>query len=114
MTDLTQTLDGLSALAQEIRLNTFRMLMSAGPEGLTAGSISGELDVAPNKLSAHLSILSQAGLISARRSGRNMIYSADVDAVASLLTRLIETCCDNNPGVCRALAEVTGSKVDCC
>ena len=114
MTDLNKTLEGLSALSQEIRLKTFRMLMSAGKDGLAAGSISSELDVAPNKLSAHLTILTQAGLINVRRSGRNMIYTADVDAVASLLARLIETCCDNNPGLCNALARVTAVKTDCC
>lgn len=115
MTDLTPTLNGLSALAQEIRLKTFRMLMEAGPTGMYAGAISTTLDIAPNKLSAHLNILSQAGLVSVERRGRHMIYTANVEAVAALLAGLVETCCDGNPGVCTGLMEVMERKnVSCC
>ncbi len=111
-TDLSATLQGLTALSQDIRLRTFRMLMSAEPEGLPAGSISTALGVAPNKLSAHLNILLRAGLIKVERIGRNMIYSADVDAVGTLLTRLVETCCNDNPDLCKQLNSF--SKERCC
>lgn len=110
---LTKTLEGLSALSQEIRLKTFRMLMSAGEDGLSAGLISTELDVAPNKLSAHLSVLTRAGLITVRRSGRNMIYSADVEAVSVLLKQVIETCCNNDPSLCRSLTNAVSGKASC-
>lgn len=108
--DLTQALSGLNALAQEIRLKTFRMLMSAGENGLAAGKISGTLGIAPNKLSAHLNILTQSGLVNVRRNGRHMIYSANVAAVSGLLTQLVETCCNGHPEVCGSLADLPDIK----
>ncbi|MAI90706.1 helix-turn-helix transcriptional regulator [Ponticaulis sp.] len=104
--DLSATLTGLNALAQEIRLKTFRLLMASGKDGMPAGMISSELDVAPNKLSAHLNILTQSGLIEVERQGRHMIYSANTDAVATLLNRLVETCCHNDPSLCEELSKV--------
>jgi DNA-binding transcriptional ArsR family regulator len=106
MDDLSTTLQQLSALSQETRLHTFRALMSAGPEGMQAGAIARLLDVAPNKLSAHLTILVQSGLIKVRRDGRRMIYSAQIDSVNEMLTSLVETCCNGHPEVCAPLARL--------
>ena len=108
MVDLSQTLQQLSALSQETRLLTFRALMEAGPEGLQAGAIAKQLDVAPNALSAHLAILVQSGLISVRRDGRRMIYRAEIGAVNGLLGSLVETCCHGHPEVCAPLAAIRG------
>ncbi|MAK60981.1 MAG: transcriptional regulator [Ponticaulis sp.] len=114
MPDLAPTLNGLSALAQDIRLRAFRMLMEAGPAGLPAGKISSTLQIAPNKLSAHLNVLSQANLVSVERQGRHMIYSANIEAVASLLSGLVETCCNGNPGVCTGLSEFMERRSESC
>ncbi|MAP95845.1 MAG: transcriptional regulator [Ponticaulis sp.] len=113
MDELQSALDKLSALSQIIRLKTFRLLMAELPNGLAAGTISKTLGVAPNKLTAHLNILSASDLISARREGRNMIYSANTAAVSVLLNELVETCCHNNPDVCENLI-LRKQTEDCC
>lgn len=101
----------LSALAQESRLEVFRLLVKAGPEGLAAGEIARKLKTAPNTLSAQLLILSNAGLVRARREGRSIIYDADFDAMAGLLLYLTEDCCAGKPEVCAPLAKTVNS---CC
>lgn len=93
LTDLEKTLKGFSALAQDTRLRTFRLLMEAGDEGLPAGKIAGELDVTPNKLTAHLNVLTEVGLLRVERQGRHMIYSVDRKATAELMKRFTDCCC---------------------
>ena len=105
MTDLSPTLKQLSALSQETRLLTFRMLMEAGTEGMSAGVIAHQLDIAPNKLSGHLNILVNSGLVSVERDGRRMIYKAEVECVNQLLSVLVDNCCHGHPEVCAPLAE---------
>lgn len=80
--------------------------MEAGSDGLSAGAISKKLHVPPNNLSSHLNILANAGLISAERNGRSMIYRAEIDNVSALLSSLVETCCHGHPEVCGAVALV--------
>lgn len=87
----------LAALAQEVRLRAFRLLVAAGPDGLPAGQIAEELAVAPNTLSFHLSHLRAAGLIDSRRAGRSQIYSADYAAMAALVSYLSDNCCSRCP-----------------
>ncbi len=113
MTELNQTITQLSALAQETRLRVFRHLMCAGEDGIAAGKIAEAMDLAPNKLSGHLNILNNAGLISVRRDGRWMIYRANIDAISDLVRSLIETCCNNNPQVCAALNDLSKTKETC-
>jgi ArsR family transcriptional regulator len=86
-------LAALSALAQESRLNIFRLLVQTGPEGLAASRIAERLDVAPSSLSFHLKELSHAGLIESRQDGRFIIYSARFDTMNDLLGFLTENCC---------------------
>lgn len=88
----------------------FRALMEAGPEGLQAGAISHLLEIAPNKLSGHLNILVNSGLISVERDGRRMIYTARIDGVNQLLSVLIDNCCNGHPEVCLPLAYKTSAK----
>ena len=104
MTDLNETVKQLSALSQETRLLAFRALMEAGHVGMQAGAIADQLRLAPNKLSGHLGILVNSGLISVERDGRRMIYRAEIEAVNSLLSMLVETCCNGHPAVCAPLA----------
>jgi DNA-binding transcriptional ArsR family regulator len=83
----------LGALAQETRLDLFRLLVAVGPEGLPAGVIADRLGVLPASLSFHLQQLVHAGLITQRRLGRQLIYSAEYDAMNNLLLYLTENCC---------------------
>ena len=103
----------LSALAQESRLAVFRLLIQAGREGVPAGDIARSLDIPANTLSAQLNILANAGLITSRRDGRSIIYTADFDGMSELLVYLMEDCCGGRPEVCAPLAEVA-SRAACC
>jgi ArsR family transcriptional regulator, arsenate/arsenite/antimonite-responsive transcriptional repressor len=83
----------LGALAQETRLELFRLLVTEGPAGLPAGVIAERLGVLPASLSFHLQHLVHAGLITQRRLGRQLIYSAEYGAMNALLAYLTENCC---------------------
>ena len=83
----------LAALAQENRLDAFRLLVQAGSPGMAAGAVAEALKVPPNTLTFHLDRLRQAGLIEVRREGRSMIYSARFDAMNALVRYLTENCC---------------------
>lgn len=89
----TDVLTGLAALAQESRLDIFRLLVKRGPGGLPAGEIAGRLALPGATLSFHLKELRQAGLVSCRRTGRSLIYAADFAAMGSLVAYLTENCC---------------------
>lgn len=101
-----EALKALAALAQEGRLEVFRLLVKAGPDGLAAGEIARKLKTAPNTMSAQLLVLSNAGLIRARRDGRSIIYAVDFDAMSGLLVFLTEDCCGGRAEVCAPLAAV--------
>ena len=83
----------LKALAQESRLLVFRMLVEAGPDGLTPSALSDHLKIAPATLSFHLKELSWAGLIEKRQAGRNIHYSANLHHMCSLMGFLTENYC---------------------
>lgn len=95
-----KAVEKLSALAQATRFAAFRLLMRHGEAGLQAGSIAEHLGVPQNTLSAHLSILSAAGLVKSRRDGRSMIYSVAINETRGLLSYLINDCCDGHPEIC--------------
>jgi len=99
-------LQRLSALAQEGRLDAFRRLMVAGPQGLAAGDLARALAVPANTLSAQLAILAAAGLVGSHREGRSIIYCADYEAVGGLLRFLMEDCCQGRAEVCGPLVEL--------
>ena len=101
----------LSAIAQEARLDVFRLLVKAGPEGMAAGGIARELGVPANTLSAQLLVLSNAGLVRARRNGRSIIYAINFDAMRDLLVFLTEDCCGGRAEMCAPLAEIASR---CC
>jgi DNA-binding transcriptional ArsR family regulator len=83
----------LAALAQETRLDVFRLLVRAGPEGLAAGEVGAELGIPSATLSFHLKELKGAGLILCERAGRSRIYRPDLAAVNELVGYLTENCC---------------------
>ena len=91
--DQKHAIAALGALAQETRLELFRLLVACGPQGLPAGVIAERLGVQPSSLSFHLAQLTHAGLITQRRLSRQLIYSADYGAMTELLAYLTENCC---------------------
>jgi ArsR family transcriptional regulator, arsenate/arsenite/antimonite-responsive transcriptional repressor len=96
--------DALAALAQDNRLDIFRLLVEAGPDGLAAGKVSEKLGLAPNTLTFHFDRLRDAGLVTVRRDGRSMIYAAQFDAMHGLLAYLTENCCQGAVETSAAIA----------
>jgi ArsR family transcriptional regulator len=90
----------LGALAQETRLEIFRLLIRKGPEGLPAGEIGEHLGQPSPTLSFHLNHLRHAGLVTSRRDGRSIIYRANFKAMNALIAFLTEQCCDGRPELC--------------
>ena len=86
-------LSALAALAQETRLDVYRLLVRSGAQGLAAGAIGNALGVPAATLSFHLKELKSAGVIACRRQGRSLVYSADFAAMNALLAYLGENCC---------------------
>src|SRR5215475_8859139 len=105
--DKTSALAALAALAQENRLDVFRLLVEAGPDGMPAGAVAEALGLAPNTLTFHFDRLRQAGLVSVRREGRSMIYSASFNTMNALLAYLTENCCQGHPGRCAPASKRT-------
>jgi DNA-binding transcriptional ArsR family regulator len=91
--EMTDAVAALGALAQDSRLTVFRLLVRTGPQGLPAGEIAERLKIAPATLSFHLAQLRQAGLVTMKRDGRSLIYSADYDGMNGLMDFLTENCC---------------------
>ena len=87
----------LTALAQDNRLDVYRLLVQSGPDGLPAGQVASALKLAPNTLTFHFDRLRGAGLVSVRRDGRSMIYAARFDTMNALLGYLTENCCKGAP-----------------
>ena len=83
----------LAALAQETRLRLYRLLVVAGKDGLTPGTMAETLGVPPTALSFHLKELSHAGLVTSERDGRNIIYRAEFTVMDALLGFLTAECC---------------------
>ena len=88
----------LSALAQDNRLDVFRLLVQAGPDGMAAGEVAEKLGLAPNTLTFHFDRLRMADLITVRRKGRSMIYTARYETMNRLLGFLTENCCQGAGG----------------
>lgn len=101
-------IEALQSLAQETRLEVFRLLVKAGPDGMAAGDISTALSVPAPTLSFHLNQLRNAGLITCRRDGRSLWYSVQYNAVRGLLAFLMEDCCQGQ------FAERCDTATTCC
>ena len=87
----------LAALAQDSRLDVFRLLVQAGQAGMPAGQVAEALGQAPNTLTFHFDRLRHAGLVTVRREGRSMIYAAQYDTMNALVGFLTENCCRGVP-----------------
>jgi len=97
---MTEAVLALEALAQESRLEIFRLLVQRGPEGLAAGGIAEQLGLPAATLSFHLSQLKHAGLIECRRDGRSLMYSPKLTAMNDIVRFLTENCCGGDMSKC--------------
>jgi len=95
----TDAVAALAALAQDSRLDVFRLLVEAGPEGMPAGEIAHALKIAPSVLTFHFDRLRMGGLVTAHRNGRSIIYAARFETMNALLSFLTENCCKGAPEV---------------
>jgi ArsR family transcriptional regulator, arsenate/arsenite/antimonite-responsive transcriptional repressor len=100
----------LVALGHETRLDIFRLLMQAGPEGLPAGRIGERLGLPPATLSFHLSQLKHADLVTFRRESRSLIYSAAYPAMNALLAYMTENCCQGETAACSPISSTCQPK----
>ena len=108
--DENNVVRALGALAQPLRLQVFRALVVAGPQGLTPGTMSEALGVPQNSLSFHLKELSNAGLVTQERASRHIIYRAAYEQMNELLRYLTENCCQGT--ACKV--DRPGGKSSCC
>jgi DNA-binding transcriptional ArsR family regulator len=107
----SDAVSALAALAQGNRLDVFRLLVQAGPDGMAAGRVAEALGLAPNTLTFHFDRLRLAGLVTVRREGRSMIYAAQFEAMNTLLGFLTENCCQGTADNCApAVCKPTKSK----
>ncbi|MCP4256877.1 MAG: winged helix-turn-helix transcriptional regulator [Ketobacter sp.] len=95
--DTSTAVVNLAALAQESRLDIFRLLVQQGPKGLCVSDIGEHIEIAAATLSFHLKELSSAGLITSRKDGRHIYYSPDFTVMDSLINFLTENCCSGIP-----------------
>lgn len=102
----------LAALAQETRLSIYRLLVEAGPEGVSAGIVGERLKVPPATLSFHLKELSHSGLVAFRQESRFIYYSANYAQMAALMTFLTQNCCRGMPHECLTVMETALGR--CC
>ena len=101
--DNNTAIAALGALAQTTRLETFRLLVRHEPDGIPAGELARLIDVPQNTMSAHLGILTRAGLVRSERHSRSIIYRADLDGLRALTLFLLKDCCGGNAQVCAPL-----------
>ena len=102
-----QALLAFGALAQETRLRILRRLVVAGHSGMAAGSIAEHAGVSPSNVSFHLKELERAGLVSAQRNSRSIVYTAEYDALSGLIRFLMEDCCSGRPEICSPVLDPT-------
>ena len=98
--DNTKAIAALAALAQQTRLETFRLLVKHEPKGIAAGELADRVSVPQNTMSAHLAVLSRAGLISGERHSRSIIYRANLEFFQELNLFLLRDCCDGRSDLC--------------
>lgn len=101
--ETNDAISALAALAQTTRLDTFRLLVRHEPEGIAAGELARLLEVPQNTLSAHLAILSRAGLVRSERQSRSIIYRADLEGLRAMMLFLLKDCCGGASELCAPL-----------
>jgi ArsR family transcriptional regulator, arsenate/arsenite/antimonite-responsive transcriptional repressor len=106
-------LAALAALGQPTRLEIFRLLIRAEPDGLAAGTLADMIGCPHNTLSSHLSILARSGLVRGTRDGRSIIYRADVESIRALVSFLVTDCCEGHPELCDLQSAIRDATCDC-
>ena len=106
-----QAVLALAALAQPTRLQAFRLLVQHEPDGVSAGELARLLEVPQNTLSAHLSVLARAGLVTSERHSRSIVYRASLAEFQRVALFLLQDCCGGRPDVCASVIE---SLTPCC
>ena len=106
-----QAVLALAALAQPTRLQAFRLLVQHEPDGVSAGELARLLEVPQNTLSAHLSVLARAGLVTSERHSRSIVYRASLAEFQRVALFLLQDCCGGRPEVCASVIE---SLTPCC
>jgi ArsR family transcriptional regulator len=109
--DTNQAIAALGALAQQTRLDTFRLLVAAEPDGVSAGELARLIEVPQNTMSAHLAILSRAGLIEGERHSRSIMYRASLKGFRDVVLFLLRDCCGGRADLC---APLIADLVPCC
>lgn len=109
--DETKTIASLAALAQPTRLQTFRLLVEREPEGVPAGELARLIGVPQNTMSAHLSILANARLVTGERHSRSIIYRVDLERFRAVMLYLLQDCCGGNASLC---APLVADLTPCC
>jgi DNA-binding transcriptional ArsR family regulator len=109
--DSSEAVEALGALALKARLDTFRLLVKHGPDGVAAGEVARLMGTQQNTMSNHLTALARAGLVVGERQSRSIIYRADLDRLRELTVYLIKDCCFGNPGLC---APLIADLIPCC
>jgi ArsR family transcriptional regulator, arsenate/arsenite/antimonite-responsive transcriptional repressor len=110
--EIKSAVTALAALAQETRLSIYRMLVEAGPEGVSAGRIGEALETPGATLSFHLKELARAGLVSSRQEKQFIYYAVDFKRMAELMTFLTQNCCQGMPQECLTVVETALGR--CC
>jgi ArsR family transcriptional regulator, arsenate/arsenite/antimonite-responsive transcriptional repressor len=103
--EIKSAVTALAALAQETRLSIYRLLVEAGPDGISAGRLGETLKVPAATLSFHLKELSRAGLVSSRQDRQFIYYAVDFERMAELMTFLTQNCCKGMPQACLSVLE---------
>jgi ArsR family transcriptional regulator, arsenate/arsenite/antimonite-responsive transcriptional repressor len=95
----------LAALAQPTRLQAFRTLVKHEPGGMAAGDLARALEVPQNTLSAHLTVLARAELVTSERRSRSIVYRANLGVFQKVALFLLQDCCGGRPEICAPLVE---------
>ena len=103
--DNLEAITALASLAQPTRLEAFRLLVHKEPEGMPAGELARRMAVPQNTMSAHLSVLSRAGLVRGERHSRSIIYRAHLNRLRELVLFLVQDCCEGRPDLCAPLLD---------
>lgn len=101
--DSTEAIVVLAALAQATQLDTFKLLVRHEPEGVPAGELARTMAIPQNTMSAHLAVLSRAGLVRGERHSRSIVYRADIERLRELTLFLVKDCCGGRPDLCAPL-----------
>lgn len=104
--DQEHAIETFTALAQDSRLEIYRLLVREAPEGLPVGEISRRLEIVPSTLSGHLGVLKRTGLLKSTRHQREIHYAANLESMGDLVRFMLEDCCDGKVENCSEIASL--------